>query len=223
MSVRDCVKEGWMHVKRFDDDDIYSPHAFRGWEKHFLELRNSGFFNHVGTYVLDSVTTWSEALMIEVLHSTGKTPNSTRLVLDHRSSQKGGSVADPAIPELRDYLVQMKTMIQLLGLMTSLPCDFVSIAHIQTTKDEVSGRLETGPMVTGKLSQHLPLLFDEVYVARVEKGKYFYQIKNDGRYAARSRLFNDPEKSPSTVIPNIKFILKEVGYDHRDIVVQPTN
>jgi len=220
VSVRDCVAEGWMHVKKFEDENIYSPHTFRDWERHFLELRNAGFFNHVGTYVLDSITMWSEAILTEVLNATGRVAGTTRMILDHRSS---GQLDKMPHANQRDYGVQMKTMTQLLALMTALPCDFVAIAHIHKTKDEVTGRMETSPLVTGKLAQRLPLFFDEVYVAVNSSGdSYYYQTQNDGQYSARSRLSNN-EQFPAAVIPNIKFILEQVGYDHSDIAIpQPT-
>lgn len=221
VSVRDCVEEGWMFVKRFEDENIYSPHVFRDWEAHFINLYNGGFFEHVGTYVLDSVTTWSEALLTEVMNATGRVPDRDRLYLDHRSNQRKGQLDKMPIPEQRDYMVQMKTMTQLLALMTALPCDFVCIAHMHKTQDEATGKMEYSPLITGKLAQRFPLFFDEVYVATADNaGNYFYQTQNDGKSPARSRLSNLgqlPERIKISDKSGIKSILKTVGYDHSDL------
>lgn len=191
----DAIAEGDVIVdNRFEEEDAKKSTAFKLWEKEFDRLRNAGFFEEIGTYALDSATMWGEACMNAILKANAR-PAST--------------------PQLQDYLVQMNVMRDAIKIMTSLPCDFVMTGHIDTDKDEVTGKMTTGPMVTGKLKAKLPILFDEIYVTiskETSKGiEYSLLTRNTGLYKARSRLgrggrFETYEKQ------DIGRLLKKAGY-----------
>jgi hypothetical protein len=196
----DQIKKGEVMVNNsFQREDSKKPTAYRSWEKEFDKLRHmEGFFESIGTYALDSVTTWSEALMNAILKANGRA---------------GG------IPQMQDYLVQINTLRDAIKLITSIPCDVILTGHVDSEKDEVTGRVTTGVMITGKLKEKLPLLMDEVYMTMSKESskgvEYSVLTRNTGLYKARTRLgrnniFDTYEE------PNIKALLKKAGVDNSD-------
>lgn len=207
-NLRDAVEEGKVLVdSRFEEEDPSSPSAFREWEKEFRRLEKEGIFNHIGTYVIDSLTTFGDALMNEILKANGRAPSSRGVNLNHRRGQT------VAIPELRDYQIQMVTLAQELGICCSLPCDFIATAHLDYDKDEHTGKVLALPMLTGKLKQRVPALFDEVYIAQsVSKAsgnnEFRYLTTTDGMFRGRTRL----PKIEKYEDQNISKMLKKAGY-----------
>jgi len=196
----DQIKTGEVMVNNsFQEENSKRPTAYRGWEKEFDRLRGTdGFFESIGTYAIDSVTTWSEALMNAILKENGRTAGT---------------------PQMQDYLVQINTLRDSIKLITSLPCDVILTGHVDSEKDEMTGRVSTGVMITGKLKEKLPLLMDEVYMTtsrESSKGvEYTILTRNTGLYKARTRLgrnnlFDTYEK------PDIKALLKKAGMDDSD-------
>jgi len=101
----------------------------------------------------------------------------------------------------------------------ALPCDCILIGHDDVTKDESSGKMFSGLMITGKLSRRVPLLFDEIYCAltkETSKGiEYQLLTRATGMYQARSRLGKGGELELYEK-PDIKHILKKVGFSTED-------
>lgn len=184
---------------RFEQDDPNNPTAFNLWEEEFERLKAGGFFPHIGTFVIDSITSWCDALMNEIHRREGRIGKS---------------------PRLRDYQIQIKTARDYMKEMTTLPCDFIAIGHIETDKDEVTGEIKSVLMVTGKLKTKLPLLFSEVYVAdtkETSKGiNYFFHTQNNGIYKARSRFDKEGNNIEPKMPQDYKNILQEAGYDVSD-------
>lgn len=198
-SIADLVETGEVIVDaRWELEDAKSPTAYKAWETEFDRLRKLGIFDTVGTFVIDSITTWSEAMMNYILKKNGRAGET---------------------PQLQDYLVQMLTIRDVIKVATGLPCDFIAIGHINMDKDEVTGKMTSSPLVTGKLSSRLPLLFDEVYVTEAKEKaqgiEYTYLTRNNGLLKARSRLA--PKAKLETREPqDIKSILKRAGYEYQD-------
>jgi len=195
-SLRDLIESGEVIADTtFEVEDADNPSAFRKWEREYKQLKRKGIFDHIGTYVIDSATMWADALMNQILKSNNRT---------------GGK------PQLQDYLVQIGTAKDAVVDATGLPCDFVLTGHIDTDKDEVSGRIRSTLMITGKLKTKLPLLFNEVWVSQADqtsKGvNYSYLTQADGLYHARSRIAatSDIKKNEDQ---NIRKILKKSGRD----------
>jgi len=158
---------------KWESDKWKEPWAFREWEAEMRSRANDGFFNHLGTYILDSTTRWSKSLMYAVLQ-TG----------DRKGGPRKGET-----PQIQDYLTQQLTAIDWLGEMMTYHCHVVVTGHIARIRDEVRGQMETGLLLWGKLSEEVPLVFDEKYVARCPaEGSYVLQTKNDGYYAAETRM-----------------------------------
>lgn len=179
--------------------------AYYDWDREFKQMKKDGIFEHIGTFVIDSITTMSAAI-IEAAESQNSKNNPI-------------SGLGVMIPQLRDYQVQMAAIEYIVAECTSLPCHFIMTGHIDMTKDEVSGSLVTGPMITGKLSQKIPLLFDEVYVTKTKQTsrglEYNLLTRNDGYFKARSRLSaNYPIDTYEE--QDIKKILKKCNFPHED-------
>lgn len=156
---------------QFETSDPENPKAYRKWDNRFQDLYGSGFFEGIETFVLDSLTNFGEAVMREQL-------------------KKAGRVGQP--PRQRDYQIQMLTLQDAVSMMVDVPCHFFMTAHIDLRKDEVSGKMETAPMVTGKLKTKLPSLFNEIWVYTTSQNssgtQYTVKLAPDGYYKARSRL-----------------------------------
>lgn len=45
----------------FEGEDPTNPKMYSEWKKEFKYRKNNGYFNYIGTYVIDSATSWSEA------------------------------------------------------------------------------------------------------------------------------------------------------------------
>lgn len=157
---------------RFEQDDWHNPRAFRLWEKTFSNLKKIGFFDAIGTYFLDSATTFADAMMYALLKSGG----------DKRGSRAG------ELPGLSDYHLQQYTMVDYFNVMMSLPCHVVVNGHVTFIKDEVTGAIMTGILLAGKASDKVPLTFDEKYISKMFAGKFVLQTKTDNYYSAETRV-----------------------------------
>lgn len=198
-TVRDEIAAGWyLADTRFEIEDPMKPSAFELWDREYHRRKREGYFDYIGTYVIDSATTWSSAAMNVILKKAGRC---------------GGS------PQQNDYLPAMTMIENAIKDMLTLPCDVILTAHLDVDKDEATGKMFVGPLFVGKLKQRIPLLFDELYnlqVKRTAKGdEYQLLTRGDGIFKARTRLgkggiFEAIEK------PDIKGLLKKAGYSTED-------
>lgn len=169
--LKDFVKDGKAIVRsEFEVEDWDSPSAFDKWDRGFDAVVRTGVFEQVGTYCLDSATTWAQAALNVVLKANGRAGK---------------------VPHQNDWYPQMVLIEKSLRNIMNLPCDVVFICHDDAVKDEMTGGLSRLPLLTGKLSKRIPLLFSEMYysqVVRSSKGaEYKWQTVSDSQIAARSR------------------------------------
>ena len=182
----------------FEKEDAKKPSVYMAWDKAYERLKNADVFSQIGTYVIDSLTLFSDAMMNEILRRNGRAGTT---------------------PQLQDYMVQITTTKQYVASITSLPCHTILIGHIEADKDELTGRMMTSLMITGKLKDKIPILIDEVYMTCTKESskgvEYMLLTKNTGLYKARTRIgrngiFETYEE------PNLKSLLKRGGYDAED-------
>jgi len=178
---------------RFEGEDPDNPWVAQEWDTTFHKRKLLGYFDHIGTYAIDSITTWSQTIMYNVMKKAGR---------------KGGQ------PFQNDWLPQMTIIENAVRQIISLPCDVIFLGHDDSDKDEATGRMFISLMITGKLKRRVPLLFDEVYVAMTKETsqgvEYQLLTKKTGLYQARSRLANCGQLEMYEV-PDIKNILKKAG------------
>lgn len=204
--LRDEIIAGKVLVdNRFEEDDPYNPHAFRLWQDEFTKLHRENFFAHVGTFVLDSITTWQQIIMYEVIRQAVKAFPKKRAI----GTQ----------PYEQDWLPQMQFIENYVRKFLALPCDCILLGHSEYPKNrdgEVIGDL--GLMITGKLKERIPVLFSEIYYLRIKNyqtGERELLTQPDYRIMAGSRL-GAGGKLDKYEKPDFKHILKKVGMDTSD-------
>ena len=203
--LRDEIAAGDIVVDTtWEDEDPLKPKAWDEWKKSFRERVAGGFFKHFATYGVDSFTTMSQAAMNSVLKGKGR----------------AGGIPQTGSGSDNDYVHQMLNLENELAVMFSLPCDLILICHPESDKDEVTGKIFIGPMITGKAKIRIPLLFDEMYFAKAEATKdsvkYSLLTRLTNQYQASSRLSRKGLLDMYEE-PNIKGILKKAGYSIEDL------
>ena len=199
-SIRHAIEEGYiLSDTRFEVEDIKHPTAFSLWTSEFNSLTKKGVFDQIGTYAIDSLTTFCRALMNTILQQNGRT---------------GG------VPQQSDYLKHLNALDDVVHRVAALPCDCIFTGHMRTETDSETGRVLTTPLATtrgeGKL---IPSILDEVYVAvskPIQKGvDYRLLTRNIGIFQARSRLSAEGLLETYEA-PDIKAILEKCEYPTED-------
>lgn len=216
VTLRKWIDKGEVIVdSSFESDETDNPkepqNAYVRWEKEFNRLREMNFFDNVGTYCIDSLTTMGESLM--------------RGIMERATSKKSGKRSPyhkeipTFIPEIQDYNVQQLTMRDYLNVCCGLPCNFICTGHIDKKQDQVTGGFISTVMVSGKAAQKIPLLFDEVYIADYKSlssgPEYFLRMSPEGMYKARSRLAATYDLDRKEK-PDISYILNKCNYESPD-------
>jgi phage nucleotide-binding protein len=136
------------------------------------------------TVVLDSLTTFAEELMREIIKNN---PGLKRAIEN--------------VPSLQDYMVLNIEFKRIVNQLLSLPLNVVVIAHASTDKDENTGQIKVKPLLPGKLADQLPVVFPELYRAFVAqqdgKSSFLLQTRPDGKHIARTQI-----PSLGAIIPN---------------------
>jgi hypothetical protein len=192
---------------RFESEDPLSPKAFAMW-KQSIDIRlQVGYFNHIGTYALDSSTMWMAAAMNaqQIISGTqGKAP-------------KWNQDYKPVRAEMETYIRKLM----------SLPCDFILTGHLEKNEELLSIDPKTGIerknveyrfMTIGKAEITIPLLFDEMYVLQGKEdlsGQRTMLIQAQGKFQARSRLKGNGKLSDEEPA-DIKALLKKIGLSIED-------
>lgn len=133
------------------------------------------------TVVLDSITTFADSLMSEVIRQ------------NPADASKRSKVNETLVPHLKDYQIAISHVKDIVRQVLTLPCLKVFTAHIQQDKDEVTGEVLYQPLIWGKdLPQWLPMVFEEVYrtYAETKDGKLqlMAQTRAERKYVARSQI-----------------------------------
>lgn len=194
---------------QWEADDPFNPDKFAKWMK-TIDIRfQIGYFEHFGTYCIDSATTFGEAVMNYQLASKGREGESPQ----HR----------------HDYMPQKTYMSNYIKKLMSIPCDFILTGHLREIRKLISIDAKTGIaheeikyrfFTTGQAVITIPLLFDEIYVLTGDDGrgrtpKRKMLIDSLGTYIARSRLKANG-KLDAVEEPDIKKLLKKVGLSWSD-------
>jgi len=184
---------------RFESEDRLNPSVYQLWKTEFERRRAMGYFDNIGTYVIDSSTSWAEAVMNRILQKAG--------------------IAGQAPRFTKDYTPQKTEIFNMLSRSLDLSCDFILTGHLEQYEDAVDKTIRYRYMVTGKGTIIIPTKFDEIYILvpkeTSEGVNYRLLTKNTGTYTARSRLskgglLDTYEK------PDIKEILRKAGMDTSD-------
>jgi hypothetical protein len=178
-------------------NDYSAPGMYSQWEKDFEMRVKNNVLNSIGTYGLDSFTTWFRSQRDELARSKGR--------------------AD-GIPYQSDYLVLGLNIINIVTICTAANCNFILTAHMDLDKEEVTGRMIARFRSIPSLKTDIPTLFDEVYVLQSEEtregAKRSLVTQSTGKYTARTRIgsgiFDVHEE------PDIKKLLAKAGMPSED-------
>jgi len=191
----------------YEGESPTKPFAYNKWKKDFQERVSSGYFSHIGTYVIDSATSWGEAIMNSIL--------------------KKANLAGKAPRFTHDYVPQKIEIRNMLRECLDLPCSFILTGHHEIMEDvDGEGRkaLRFKFMTTGKGTVTIPLLFDEIYsiVSTKSSGGVNRALvtQNDGIHTARSRLSKDG-KFKVREDPDFKKLLQKAGEPFSDKPLTP--
>jgi len=171
-SLDDAIARGTVFADtRFEVDNPKMPSAFDLFDREFHRRKAAGYFAEIGTYCLDSLTTLAKAALLKILKLKGR---------------PGG------VPQQDDWLPQMTLIENVIQEISSLPCNVIVTGHLDIKEDAVTKQLLMRPMITGKLTTRIPLLFSEIYVAEAKDTSrgicYSLLTQSTGRYLARTRL-----------------------------------
>lgn len=204
--LNELIQKGDIVVDTFyETEDPYHPKAYAEWKKVNNLRLDINYFDQFGTYCIDSLTTFSDAVMNYQLASRGLAGNAPMFNIDY-TPQK----------------IEIENQIRKL---MNLSCDFILTGHLERIvklkgidkkgirDEEVIYRL----MITGKAVMTIPLLFDELYVLTGRGDNPRRKMKTDslGEYIARSRL-KGGGKLLAEEEPDIKNLLKKVGLSWED-------
>ena len=164
----------------YELEDMKRPKALAAFEKTYDKMEREGVFDSIGTFAIDSLTTFGDALMNYIL----------------KRENRAGTT-----PQIQDYLVQQTMLQQMFRKMCALPCDFVVTGHISTDKDEVTGRMVTSLLIPGKAAAKVPVLFDEVLISTVEmdskrQPSFSVRLVGDAKYKTSTRRFSGKNFEP---------------------------
>ena len=198
--LKDEISKGQIIVDtRYESEDPRDPKMFEEWRRQMEKRVKMNYFDYLGTYALDSSTTWGESVMNWIL--------------------KKAHIAGEAPRWAHDYVPQKVHIRNWVREMLDLPCDFIMTGHLEGEKDEVSGRMTYEYMTTGKGVILIPLLFDELYIMDPKESSkgtnYRILTKATGSYTACSRLAREGLLEQYEEA-NIKSILKKVGLSTQD-------
>lgn len=198
--IKKHIKSGEIiAATQYEKEDPMKPFAFNQWKKDMERRIKIGYFNHIGTYVLDSSSTWSDTIMNQILKLAG--------------------IAGQAPRFTKDYTPQKMQIRNWISVMMALPCDFVMTGHLEAFKDEVSGSVTYRFLTTGKGVVTIPGLFDELWVCDPKETSqgvtYRILTQSTGKHIARSRLAEEG-KLLQYEEPDMKKILKKVKHDFAD-------
>lgn len=207
--LRDLIESGDVIADtQWENEDPFEPNTFAKWMK-TIDIRfKIGYFDHFGTYVIDSATTFGDAVMNYQL--------------------AGANRAGQAPMRNRDYFPQKVWMENYIKKLMRTPCDFILTGHLREHKKLLAVDSSTGIQreeikyrfyTTGQAVVTIPLLFDELYVILAEDGRTGPKRKmltdSMGTYIARSRL-KQKGLLDQTEEPDIKAILKKIGLPWED-------
>jgi len=170
--------------------------VFARFFKELLYLESIGYFNTVNTIVLDSMTTFSDAVMEFVL-----------------LSDKKGTI----YPAQQHYSPQMERVKKVVQLLNSLPCHIIYIAH-ETLHTDIDLHIkERSIALTGGMMRlWFPSQMPEIYYLKREKtGPPEVYTQPQGDFIAQTKAGNGILKPIEK--PDMTSILSRCGYQAKKI------
>lgn len=210
--LKQLVEEKKLIIRPFSAENSQAPTEFERWERQWTEDCKSGFLSYFGTYVIDSGTTWLEAMANYISRKKG----------GKRDYMLAGRTLTGNL-EIQDYIPMYNMVMDMVKISSSQGCDFIYTAHLLTVEDEITGRVIAALDTYKRLRSKIPKLFSEKYVMSKEQTSqgpvHELLIHSTGKYEASSQLMasgklNDIEE------PDLKKLLEKAGLPTDDKPVE---
>jgi len=187
------IESGQILIRTWWKESHESPEAYRKWGKAWDADVASRFFDKLGTYAIDSCTTFIDALSNEVSKD---------------NKLEAGEL------EIRDYKTIYNTVKTHVKIMSDFDCHFILTAHLMPEKDALTGELRMVLDTYNRLRSQLPLLFTEKYVIRRKSAEDCKILTApSGIYKAGTQMSS---KLQPIEEPNFKALLRKAGFPSED-------
>lgn len=200
--------EGKLKIRPYWSENSQEPSQYKKWEKQWQADCKSGFLSLFGTYVIDSGTSWLEAMANYVSRRKG----------GKRNYELDGRIITGNL-EIQDYIPIYGLVMDMIKLSSSHGCDFIYTAHLLTVEDEVTGKIVAVLDTYKRLKSKIPKCFSEKYVMvkRDASGGPIHEllIHSTGKYEASSQLMASG-KLGDIEEPDLKKLLKKAGLPTED-------
>lgn len=133
--------------------------AYKLFEEQFNERLANGFFDQYDWVCFDGATTLLDLIMDRVLTINGRYGT---------------------WPHQDDHGPVMIAFTNICRNLTAMGKQVYMTGHLETRQDQVTKKIETRPMMTGRLVVKIPLLFSDIFVAKTTQdaaGKSSYLIQ----------------------------------------------
>jgi len=200
--------ESKLKVRPFWNENSQNPSEYQRWERQWQEDCKSGFLSLFGTYVIDSGTSWLEAMSNYISRKKG----------GKRNYELGGKIFTGNL-EIQDYIPMYNMVMDMIKITSSQGCDFIYTAHLLLVEDEVTGKVTAVLDTYKRLRSKIPKLFSEKYVVSKKETSqgpiHELLIHSTGKYEASSQLMSSG-KLGDIEEPNIKKLLEKAGLNTQD-------
>lgn len=176
---------GSERLKEIDYDEYKSARPFNRfdiWLRNATEAATKGSFPYQ-TVVVDSLTELISSALDDFIAANG-------------AIQRTRTSIGP-ISSMLDYRALAIQIRGLYNRLFSLPAHIVTLAHLRTEKDELTGQIVNGPEGPAGVVTHLQIIFEEVYRSYVdgegEKRRYLAQTQATSQFPARSQIKGLPQ------------------------------
>lgn len=206
-SIRSEISKGGIHIMSYEGESWKRPREYAQWEVDYMKLETDGVFNQIGTYVIDSASTWIQAMMNCIV---------SKQMTERKKDRPN------FLPAIGDYNVALYTMIDIIKRISNQSCDFILTGHMVKEVDHLTGGFVMTLKAFPCFQIDMPLLFDEFYImadngVANDQGGIINQLLTGkkGIREASTRIgaggkFDLYEK------PNIKSLLKKAGLPFQD-------
>lgn len=142
--------------------------SYRRFETEFNERMQNGFFDQYDWVCFDGASTLLDLIMDRVLTINGRFGT---------------------WPHQDDHGPVMVAFTNICRNLTAMGKSTYMTGHLETRQDQVTQKIETRPMMTGRLVVKIPLLFSDVFASDVvqdKDGKSLYRIQTAPTEAIRT-------------------------------------
>jgi len=201
------MEKGIFADTRWQDDDYKNPRVFLQWNEEIKrrmkrDENGKNWFDHIGTYVIDSSTMWLEYIAYHVMKQAGIPGGDPQELSKSDSYKRGwGPIKKNIKKGISDIIGQN--------------CNFILTGHLKPVKNREGEITKYEYRTVGDLQQFIPAQFMEIWIVEGKKtAKGFTSeaiLTSAGVKKARSRLATGGKLNTKEPY-HIGDILKKAGF-----------